>query len=99
MPLEDDDSFHEKPPRLSEIPADDKENYTLQSIEDARDRLASRRFDRESFGTLNATELFGIIGDGKMGEEEDEEESDQGEEDQEGMTTMLDEITKRTLAE
>lgn len=84
MPLdEEDESWHLAPPRLSEIPDDDKENYTAHSIEKGRDR----RLSRNSLDNTRASELYSIIGH--------DDDSD-GEDDP---TLALDDVTKRTLAD
>lgn len=66
MPLndsEDDDTFHETPPRLS-VALDDEDNYTVQSIEAGRRALLGRsRLSRESFGSLRLSERFADVGE------------------------------------
>ncbi|KAF2103957.1 hypothetical protein NA57DRAFT_50812 [Rhizodiscina lignyota] len=104
--LEDDDSFHAAPPRLSEVDLEDKENYTTHSVEAGRDRGL---LHRDSFGSVRASELFseklgdlsqlGNDGDdsGDHGHYESEEEDLEDVED--GISGLIDEVTRRTLAD
>lgn len=105
LAIEDEDSFHEKPPRLSELPdspEEDKENYTIQSVEAARDKRSSQVFDRESFGTTRASEIFGQLGDIEQSDREDlDQESHRGTPTN-GVAddvTDIDDFTKHTFAE
>lgn len=94
--FEDDDSFH-KPPSLSEIPADDKENYTARSVETRRD---GRFLERDSLtGRLSDVfnEKFADVSELEGGHGDDA--GDESAADSTEGQLVLDEITRRTLAE
>ena len=61
--LEDDDSFHADPPRIS-TPFEDDENMTARSFEGPRRALAemgNSRLSRGSLGSLRVSDQFGDL--------------------------------------
>lgn len=62
---DDDDSFHEAPPRLSAGVLDD-ETGTVHSIEGGRRALGRNRMDRESFGGMRLSDRFGEVDELEM---------------------------------